>query len=534
MGFAVAVIGVFRTRDDGSGFRASASHPADERSASLLPAWILTAVGLVMLATFRYWRGVEFADWVAIPTATTTLKELYLSDVGRPSLVGNLLVLLAWAGGGVASLAASRVVLYAVWVVGLYALVRRQTTTAISLLVVTPAVLNAVVIARFSELGAYPTHLAAVVLAVFAMSASWSTARRDRAVLIFLGLASLDMPHALTLLAGYAAGRLAQDGWPSPLRWLAGGLLRSEPEPSVALARSTVVLCAALAPVSVVGLTKHAGRGGPSGTEALWFAAGMAVCALLVVPLFQAQRELRPQLIASWVGVAAGVVLAIGRPEAARQLLFLLPVILPLSVLAVGRWRHSSLVIVVVTAVVGFAGYPYALKSAKMPWWETLAFGGVAVVALGASFALPRLRTRLQIPITVFAVYAWGVTCSFRAVNMTLSAVDEHQAYDEVNRALTELDLSVQLPVYTPRFIWYPAVGATADGLLEEGPFSLKRRSIEEMSSVFRQAPDSCTLEAPFLYLQLSVDPRPECFDCEEVFETDEKGRHPHVLLVCR
>jgi len=450
-------------------------------------------------------------------------------------MVGNLWVLLAWAWGGFATLLVSRVLLYAVWVVGLYAMVRRQVPTLIAALLVIPAIVNPVVIARYSEIGAYPTHLAAIVLACWGMGAGRNTTITDRWVFVWLGLASLDMPHALTLLVGYTTGRLWQAGWPTPTRWIAGGWFRREPIQAVALARSTVILCAAMTPVSAVGLTHHATRGGPPGTEALWVAAGMVVAAAVTWPLVK-DVAWRPRLMALYVGVAAGGVLALGRPEAPRQLMFLVPLALPLAASALSRLTSFPAVVVVATSVLGFAGFPYALKTVKAPWWETLAFGSAAaVLAVASLWVAGAWRRRLRVPLMVFALCSWSVACSFRAVNNILSAMDEHRAYLEVQEVLGGPgQLPAPLPVFTPRYLWYPAVCATDPDLLPSGMFVLRRRSIEEMSSVFRQVPDPCTLEPPLLYLQLAMDPPPECFTCEDVHHTDDRGRHPHVLMVCR
>ena len=296
-----------------------------DESADPIGRWEWVVVGSLgcwcaaLVLTTVWVGGPSFADAVILPTATTSWSSLYFGDPLRPSLVGNLIWLAAWIWGGLWWLVLTRAVLMVAYVALVFTALRSAASPVVALVLTAMTAMAWTTLSLFVELGAYATSLTMIAAGVVAMTRGCS----DRRVVVFLGLASLDLPVVLAMLVGWTWGK----GRPALNR------------------RSLGVMAFALSfgPAALRALVHHSqGTHGPVAHP--WLVAGFGPLALWVAWwAWRSGARWRPAATSLALGAGSSWTLSVAQVlPGERYLVYLAPLMLTLSLVAVIRFAERG------------------------------------------------------------------------------------------------------------------------------------------------------------------------------------------------
>jgi hypothetical protein len=197
---------------------------------------IVVGAAVAMFALRRA-SGVVANELFLFPPRSMSGSQIYLWDMGLPSLFHNVWIAPARLWGGVAWVLALHVALHAVSLVAMVRALSRRVEGWVAWLAASLVSTLDLWLFQFAELRAYATYLTAMGIAAWAMVPGRRVgARRLGLAVLAMGLAALDSPSVAIPLAAFALGVLWEEGgadlWgalfgglragDAPTRWLRG------------------------------------------------------------------------------------------------------------------------------------------------------------------------------------------------------------------------------------------------------------------------------------------------------------------------
>jgi hypothetical protein len=217
---------------------------------------VLVALSAWAMFAMRRASGVVANELFLFPPTSMSWSQIYLWDMGLPSLFHNLWIAPARVWGGVAWVLALHVALHAVSMVGLvHALARRVSGWVAWVAVALVSTLD-LWLFQFAEMRAYATYLTAMVIASWAMVPGRQIGQRRLGLAVLaMGLAALDSPSVAIPLAGFALGTVWEEGGADLWGALIGGI-RVGDAPTRRL-RGVGLALLGLAPLSMASRDLH-------------------------------------------------------------------------------------------------------------------------------------------------------------------------------------------------------------------------------------------------------------------------------------